>query len=80
MSKVALTYAKAHFSELAERSAKGEEIIVTRHDKPLVKLVPANRPSREDIARLFIELKEIRSGTRLGKGLSIAKLKAEGRR
>ena len=80
MSKVALTYAKAHFSELAERSAKGEEIIVTRHDKPLVKLVPANRPSREDIARLFIELKEIRSGTRLGKDLSIAKLKAEGRR
>ena len=80
MSKVALTYAKAHFSELAERSAKGEEILITRHDKPLVKLVPAIRPSREDIERLFSELDEIRSGTRLGKGLSIAKLRAEGRK
>jgi prevent-host-death family protein len=80
MSKVALTYAKAHFSELAERSAKGEEIIVTRHDMPLVKLVPANRPSLENIKTLFAEMDEIRSGTRLGKNLSIAKLKDSGRR
>ncbi len=80
MSKVALTYAKSHFSELAERSAKGEEIIVTRHDKPLVKLVPAIRPSQEHIERLFAEMDEIRSGTRLGKDLSIAKLKNMGRR
>lgn len=79
MSKVALTYAKAHFSELAERSAKGEEIIVTRHDKPLVKLVPAVRPSQEDIELLFAALDDIRSGNRLGKGLSIAKLRNEGR-
>jgi prevent-host-death family protein len=80
MSKVALTYAKAHFSELAERSAKGEEIIVTRHDKPLVKLVPAIRPSREDIKRLFDEMDEIRAGSRLGEDLSIARLRDEGRR
>jgi prevent-host-death family protein len=80
MTKVALTYAKAHFSELAERSARGEEIIVTRHDKPFVKLVPAVRPSHEDIKRLLAEMDEIRSGTRLGKDLSIAKLSNEGRR
>lgn len=80
MSKFALTYAKSHFSELAERSAKGEEIIVTRHDKPLVKLVPAVRPSRGDIERLLAALDDLRSGNRLGKGLSIAKLKNEGRR
>lgn len=80
MSKVALTYAKAHFSELAERSAKGEEIIVTRHDKPLVKLVPATRPSRGDIEKLFAALDTIRSGSRLGKGLSVAKLRNVGRR
>ena len=80
MSKVALTYAKAHFSELAERSAKGEEIIVTRHDKPLVKLVPAVRPSQEDIELLFAALDDIRFGNRLGKGLSVAKLRNEGRR
>lgn len=80
MSKIALTYAKAHFSELAERSAKGEEIIVTRHDKPLVKLVPAARPSQEDIKQLFAALDDVRSGNSLGKGLSISRLKNEGRR
>lgn len=80
MTKVALTYAKAHFSELAERAARGEEIIVTRHDKPLVKLVPAGRPSQEDVKRLLAELDEVRSGARLGENLSIDKLRNEGRR
>lgn len=80
MSTIALTYAKAHFSELVERSARGEEIIVTRHDVPLVKLVPASRPSQQDLEDLFAEMDEIREGTCLGEGLSIAALKAEGRR
>jgi prevent-host-death family protein len=80
MNSVALTYAKAHFSELAERSANGEEIIVTRHDMPLVKLVPANRLSHKNIQELFVEMDDIRSGTRLGDGLSIKKLKDTGRR
>lgn len=80
MSTIALTYAKAHFSELVERSARGEEIIVTRHDVPLVKLVPASRPSQQDIENLFAEMDEIREGTHLGETLSIAVLKAEGRR
>lgn len=80
MSRVALTYAKAHFSELAERCARGEEIIVTRHEMPLVKLVPAQQPSREQIKALFAEMDQMRSGVRLGKRLSIAKLRDEGRR
>ena len=46
MTSVPLTYAKAHFSELAAKAAQGEEILVTRHEKPLVKLVPANRVSQ----------------------------------
>ena len=80
MSTVALTYAKAHFSELAERSANGEEILVTRHDIPLVKLMPANRLSLEEIQRLFTTMDEIREGSRLGKNLSISELKNQGRR
>jgi prevent-host-death family protein len=80
VTSVALTYAKAHFSELAARAALGEEIVVTRHEVPLVKLISAMRPSQNELQELFAEMDSIRKGTRLGGDLSIAKLRAEGRR
>ena len=80
MTSVALTYAKAHFSELAARASLGEEIVVTRHDVPLVKLISAKRPSQNELQDLFTEMDRIRKGTRLGDDLSIAQLRSEGRR
>jgi prevent-host-death family protein len=38
--------AKAHLSELVERAAEGEEIIVARAGKPRAKLVPLGDVSR----------------------------------
>jgi prevent-host-death family protein len=38
--KVNVAEAKAHFSELISRALSGEEVIVARDNKPLVKLVP----------------------------------------
>jgi prevent-host-death family protein len=32
--------AKTHLSQLAERAAKGEEIVIARNGRPLAKLVP----------------------------------------
>jgi len=80
VTSVALTYAKAHFSELAARASLGEEIVVTRHDVPLVKLISAKRPSQNELQDLFTEMDRIRKGTRLGDDLSIAELRSEGRR
>ena len=80
MTSVALTYAKAHFSELAARVAEGEEIIVTRHDLPLVKLVPASRPSQTELRQLLLEMDHIRKDTSLGEDLSIADLRDQGGR
>ncbi len=80
MTSVALTYAKAHFSELADRASLGEEIVVTRHEVPLVKLISARRPSQNELHKLLSEMDSIRKGTRLGGDLSIAELRAEGRR
>ena len=39
---------------------------MTRHDKPLVKLVPAGRVSQNGLQALFAEMDGIREGTRLG--------------
>ena len=38
--------AKAHFSTLVRRAAQGEEVIIARDNKPLVKLVPVGVQSR----------------------------------
>jgi prevent-host-death family protein len=33
--------AKTRFGELLERVSRGEEVVITRHDKPVARLVPA---------------------------------------
>jgi prevent-host-death family protein len=44
---VSLYEAKTHLSELGERAANGEEIVVTKHGKPRFRLVGAtSRPAR----------------------------------
>lgn len=44
MSKVNMHEAKTNFSKLVERALQGEEIVIARSGKPLVKLVPLEGP------------------------------------
>ncbi len=76
--------AKTKFSELLERVRQGEEITITRHDKPVARLVPAGRSSVSDIKEAFGRMDEIHRRTqnvsvRRGK-LSYRQLIEEGRR
>jgi prevent-host-death family protein len=72
--------AKAHFADLLDHVLKGEEIIITHHDRPVARLVPAGRgdkmPAEETLRRLLA----FGDGRRLGKGLSIKAMIEEGRR
>ena len=40
MATVRAFEAKTRFGELLERVSKGEEVVITRHDKPVARLVP----------------------------------------
>src|SRR5574337_131787 len=40
METVGLFEAKTHLSELIARAERGEEVIITRHNRPVAKLVP----------------------------------------
>jgi prevent-host-death family protein len=40
MESVGLFEAKTHLSELIARAERGEETIITRHNKPVAKIVP----------------------------------------
>jgi len=44
--RINIRKAKARFSELIERACQGEEIVIARGSKPLVRLVPATSPKR----------------------------------
>ncbi len=44
--QINIAEAKAKLSELIDRALTGEEIVVARAGKPLVRLVPVNRPAK----------------------------------
>jgi antitoxin (DNA-binding transcriptional repressor) of toxin-antitoxin stability system len=46
MSAVTIEEAQAHLPELIDRLAPGEELIITRGDQPVAKLVGQARPDR----------------------------------
>ena len=48
--------AKTKFSELLERVSQGEEITITKHEKPVAKLVPFGKPSRVELNELFRQM------------------------
>jgi prevent-host-death family protein len=80
MTTVGAFEAKTHFSALLERAAQGEEIVITRHGRPVARLVPA--VGEDDTARIdgaIDTLKRLRQGTMLG-GLAWRELRDEGRR
>jgi prevent-host-death family protein len=45
MASVTAFEAKTRFGQLLERVAAGEEIVITRHDKPVARIVPEGRQS-----------------------------------
>lgn len=47
---VGLFEAKTHFSELVARAEAGEEVVITRHNRPVAKLVPIAPVDRVDLA------------------------------
>jgi prevent-host-death family protein len=79
MLSVGAFEAKTHLSALLERVARGEEIVITKHGKPVARLVPAAGIDREKVAKAIAEIKELRQGHTLG-GLSWKELRDEGRR
>ncbi len=70
MIKVSVAEAKNHFSELIVRAEAGEEISVTRHGRPVARLVAAGLPDaaterRAQVADAFRQLATLRMGVRL---------------
>ena len=50
MAKVTAFEAKTRFGELLERVAAGEEIVITKHDRPVARVIPEG-VARHDAVR-----------------------------
>jgi prevent-host-death family protein len=51
MATIPAFEAKTKFGELLDRVIGGEEIVITRHEKPVARLIPEGTRSLEDIRR-----------------------------
>ncbi len=71
--------AKNKFSELLERVGRGAEFTITKHDRPVARLVPAFSQTRNRRKKAAAELRAMSERYSL-KGLSVRALIDEGRR
>ena len=61
MATVTAFHAKTRFGELLDRVVRGEEIVITRHEKAVARLVPEGGSNLEDTRQAVAELRAGRS-------------------
>ncbi len=80
MKQVQFSTAKAQLSELVDEVERGESVQITRHGKPVVRLVREEDARRADALVAMAKIKELRKQT---KGATIEEILAwrdEGRK
>jgi prevent-host-death family protein len=79
MTEIGAFEAKTHLSQLLDRVARGETIVITRHGKAVARLAPLARARPTNRRAAVEQLKALRRRYTLD-GLSIRELIDEGRR
>jgi prevent-host-death family protein len=64
MATVTAFEAKTRFGELLERVSRGEEIVITRHDRPVARLVPEGAQRLDDVRRSVQGLRDLQQRIR----------------
>lgn len=86
MTTVSAFEAKTHMGKLLDRVAAGEEIVITRHDKAVARIIPQESVSDESLRDTVSGLRALRARIARRKGfrpLTVAEIKSavtEGRK
>ena len=64
MASVTAFEAKTRFGELLDRVSKGEEVVITRHDKPVARLIPEGTQRDDEVRRSVDGLRELQKRIR----------------
>ncbi len=78
MLEIGVYEARTKFSELLDRVAKGEKLIITRRGVPVAVIAPVSLHKSRKVDEVIEEIKKFRKKRRL-KGLDIKQLIQEGR-
>ena len=60
MATISAFEAKTRFGHMLDRVCRGEEIVITKHDKPVARLIPEGRPALSQIREAVAELTSLR--------------------
>jgi prevent-host-death family protein len=80
MRQIQASEAKSHLPQLLDDVERGETLIITRHGRPIARIVPETDRRREEIDRALASIMELRKHT---SRITIDELKAareEGRK
>jgi len=64
MPKMTAFEAKTRFGELLNRVERGEEIVITRHDRPIARVVREGTPSLDSVKRSVEGLRQLQQRIR----------------
>lgn len=64
MPKMTAFEAKTRFGELLQRVERGEEIVITRHDRPIARVVREGTPNLDSVKRSVEGLRQLRQSIR----------------
>ncbi len=73
MREVQASDAKTHLPRLLDDVEAGETLVITRHGKPIARLVPERDVRRENMDRIFAKMDAIR---RRGPGMTLDEILA----
>jgi prevent-host-death family protein len=60
MREVQSSEAKTHLPQLLDDVERGEVIVITRHGRPIARLVPEADQRRSEIRKVMAEIRELR--------------------
>ncbi|MBI5164539.1 MAG: type II toxin-antitoxin system Phd/YefM family antitoxin [Magnetospirillum sp.] len=80
MREIQASEAKAHLAQLLDDVARGETLIITRHGRPVARLVPEEGCRREDVDRAIAAIAARRRGAAHVTADDILSARDEGRR
>lgn len=61
MATVTALEAKTRFGQLLKRVARGEEVVITRHEKPIARLIREGKPNLKSVRKAVSDLHALRA-------------------
>jgi prevent-host-death family protein len=79
MKQVGVYDAKTHLPKLLDEVERGETVTITRHGRPVARLVPVSGANKRTVEEAIAAMREFRRGRSLD-GIKIKDLIEEGRK